>query len=215
MPEVAVSRARGTAAGVDTHPEARRPGYGTVPVMDGAADVRLVADAARGDERAFAALYDRHVEPIYLQALSELGDEDDAQDVTQEVFAITWRKLPTVRLVDGSALPWMLVTCSNVTANRLRSAHRRPLAGSVPEERADEGETDRIDERVDSRRLVDRVESEVMGMAELDRAVYQSIIRKERSYEETSVQLGISVASVRKRLNRVRTRLRRTFGGEL
>ncbi|KJC63722.1 RNA polymerase sigma factor [Agreia bicolorata] len=183
--------------------------------MNRAADVRLVADAARGDERAFAALYDRHVEPIYLQALSELGDEDDAQEVTQEVFAITWRKLSSVRLVDGSALPWMLVTCTNVTANRLRSQHRRPVAGSVSEEHPMENDTDRIDERFDSHRLMGRLEDEVMGMAELDQAVYRAVIHEERSYEATAVQLGISVASVRKRLNRVRTRLRQKFGGEL
>ncbi|SKA81265.1 RNA polymerase, sigma subunit, ECF family [Agreia bicolorata] len=188
---------------------------GTVPVMNRAADVRLVADAARGDERAFAALYDRHVEPIYLQALSELGNEDDAQEVTQEVFAITWRKLSSVRLVDGSALPWMLVTCTNVTANRLRSQHRRPVAGSVSEEHPMANDTDRVDERFDSHRLMGRLEDEVMGMAELDQAVYRAVIHEERSYEATAVQLGISVASVRKRLNRVRTRLRHKFGGEL
>jgi RNA polymerase sigma factor (sigma-70 family) len=183
--------------------------------MSGAADAQLVSEAARGDERSFAALYDRHVEPVFLQALSELGDEDDAQEVTQEVFAIAWRKLTRIRLVDGSTLPWLLTTCRNVTANRLRSLRRRPPSAQLSDDDRAEVMTDRLDARLDSHLLVSRMEREVTGMPDLDREVYLAIIRRESSYEETAIELGISVASVRKRLNRVRTRLRRTFGSEL
>ncbi|MFB2554197.1 RNA polymerase sigma factor [Herbiconiux liangxiaofengii] len=182
--------------------------------MDAPGDERLLAAASRGDDHSFAAFYDRHVEAVYLQSLSELGDEDEAQDVTQEVFAITWRKLKRIRLVSGSARPWLLTTCRNVTANRLRSLGRRPAIVSPIEAAPTLTDTDRVDERVDSELLMNRLEREVATMNELDRGVYRAIIRDGRSYDEAASALGISAASVRKRLNRVRTRLRETAEGE-
>jgi RNA polymerase sigma factor (sigma-70 family) len=184
-------------------------------MMDGVGDRRLVAAAAHGDERAFAALYDLHVEPIFLQALAELGSEDDAQEVTQEVFAIAWRKLKKIYLVNESALPWLLTTCSNVTANRLRSIRRRPVTEDLDAVRPTLANAETIDDQFYTHHLVDRVEREVDTMPPLDQSVYWAIIREERTYEDTAASLDISVASVRKRLNRVRLRLREKFGDEL
>jgi RNA polymerase sigma factor (sigma-70 family) len=182
--------------------------------MDSARDGRLVAEAARGDERAFATLYDLYVEPIYLQALAELGSEDDAQEVTQEVFAIAWRRLGKIHLVEGSALPWLSTTCQNVASNRLRSIRRRPVTELLEGVGPTLTDTDTIEERFDTRRLVSRVEEEVAEMTFIDQQVYQAIIRDELSYEDTAESLGISPASVRKRLNRIRKRLRAKFGEE-
>ncbi|PRY67941.1 RNA polymerase ECF family sigma subunit [Glaciihabitans tibetensis] len=183
--------------------------------MNGAGDERLVAAAVRGDERAFAVLYDLHVDQVYSQAMAELQNPDDAQEVTQEVFAIAWRRRAKVQLVDGSALTWLLTTCRNVTANHLRAQRRRPVIGLIEERPPTLADTDRVEEQVDSRRLMERMERAVMAMPDLDREVYRAIIHRELSYEQTAAALGISVASVRKRLNRVRTRLRKSVGGEL
>ncbi|SDZ45060.1 RNA polymerase sigma factor [Herbiconiux ginsengi] len=182
--------------------------------MNDPGDERLLADALRGDERAFAAFYDRHVEPLYLLALRELGDEDEAQEVTQEVFAIAWRKARRIRLVGGSAASWLEATCRNVAANRMRSVRRRPVMTPVEELGHTLAETDRVDEEFDSRLLMGRLETEVLSMPELDQQVYRSILRDGLSYDETAEALGISTASVRKRLNRVRTRLRKRAEGE-
>ncbi len=183
--------------------------------MDSARDGRLVAEAARGDERAFATLYDLYVEPIYLQALAELGSEDDAQEVTQEVFAITWRRLGKIRLVNGSALPWLTTTCRNVVSNRLRSIRRRPVTELLEGAGPTLADTETVEERFDLRQLVSRMEEEVAEMAFIYQQVYQAIIRDELSYEVTAEALGISPASVRKRLARIRRRLRDQFGEEL
>ncbi|GAB3617117.1 sigma-70 family RNA polymerase sigma factor [Okibacterium endophyticum] len=174
----------------------------------------LIAAAIRGDERAFGVFFDLHVEPVYVLALEELGSADDAQDVTQQVFAIAWSKLPKIRLVDGSALPWLLTTCRNLTSNRLRSVRRRPVTENFDDLSHTLAITDEF-ETVRSRDLIDRMEKEVAAMPELDQNVYRQILRDGRSYEAVAASLGVSVASVRKRLNRVRNRLRSKFGGEL
>lgn len=159
-------------------------------------------------------LYDQHIEAVYLQALAELGSEDDAQDVAQEVFAIAWRKLGKIRLVSGSALPWLLTTCRNVTANRLRSNQRRPVTENLDDVGPTMADTEPFEKAVDSQHLVSRVEGEVATMSFLDQQVYRSVFHDGLSYDEAAEALSISSSSVRKRLNRVRTRLRAKFGEE-
>jgi RNA polymerase sigma-70 factor (ECF subfamily) len=51
----------------------------------------LLLGLAAGDERAFAALYDRFAPRMYRVALRILGSREDAEDVVQEVFLATVR----------------------------------------------------------------------------------------------------------------------------
>lgn len=74
-------------------------------------------------------------------------------------------------------------------------------------------ETHRFEE-IDSRLLVESVEREVAAMNPVDRLVYRALLHSELSYVDTAAELGISVASVKKRAHRVRTRLRSRFGGD-
>jgi RNA polymerase sigma-70 factor (ECF subfamily) len=54
------------------------------PVDD--AEVDLAGRAARGDRRAFAALYEAHLDAIYRYAFYRLRTDAEATDVTSEVF---------------------------------------------------------------------------------------------------------------------------------
>ena len=54
--------------------------------MDGPGTDPLLLGLAAGDERAFAALYDRFAARMYRTALRILGSREDAEDVVQDVF---------------------------------------------------------------------------------------------------------------------------------
>ncbi|WP_449374720.1 RNA polymerase sigma factor [Arthrobacter psychrolactophilus] len=57
----------------------------------------------------------------------------EAEDVVATVFLELWRRRVKVRLVDGSILPWLLVTTTNVARNTRRAAFRyRKLLNSLP-----------------------------------------------------------------------------------
>jgi len=61
-------------------------------------DAELVARVNRGDEEAFAALYDRHKDWVAALAYRWTGDREAALDVLQETFLYFIRKFPGFRL---------------------------------------------------------------------------------------------------------------------
>ena len=95
----------------------------------------LVDRAARNDRDAFGALYDRHSQRVFAHSARQLGGVEDADDLTAIVFLEAWRLRARIRVVNGSALPWLLMTATNVARNYRRSARRyragHPVAPAV------------------------------------------------------------------------------------
>jgi DNA-directed RNA polymerase specialized sigma24 family protein len=57
------------------------------------ADRSLAARAGRGDERAFAELYDRHAAGLVAFATQYVGDRATAEDVVQQTFLAAYRTM--------------------------------------------------------------------------------------------------------------------------
>jgi RNA polymerase sigma-70 factor (ECF subfamily) len=81
----------------------------------------LVVGLAAGDERAFAALYDRYAVRLYRAAAGMLGRREDAEDAVQEVFAAMWQSSHNLAAVQN--LTAYLFTALRRTAGR-RAARR-------------------------------------------------------------------------------------------
>jgi len=56
-----------------------------------------IARARAGDETAFQDLYRTHVGRVYALCLRLAADRQDAEELTQDVFVLAWRKLATFR----------------------------------------------------------------------------------------------------------------------
>lgn len=86
-----------------------------------------------GQESALGELFDRHEARLFRHATRLLTTREDAKDVVAIAFFELWRKRESVRLVDGSPLPWLLNTVSNTARNLERSQRRyRALLGRTP-----------------------------------------------------------------------------------
>jgi len=57
-------------------------------------DAHLVQASQQGDQDAFAILVQRHQRRIFTLVFRLLQDDDEASDVTQEVFVAAWQSLP-------------------------------------------------------------------------------------------------------------------------
>ncbi len=90
----------------------------------------------------FAALTHRHVDSAYRLAWAILGDTGDADDATQDAFALAWRKRSSLRDADRFDA-WFGRILVNVCRERLRRRARQrvrtveladdPPASSIPD----------------------------------------------------------------------------------
>jgi len=99
-----------------TTPGAVTFGLGITRVLS---DQRLAQRAVGGDERAFAAIFDRYHESLYRFCLAIIGDPQDAQDALQNTMVKVLRALPgEERRIELK--PWLYRIAHNESIELLR-----------------------------------------------------------------------------------------------
>jgi RNA polymerase sigma-70 factor (ECF subfamily) len=84
---------------------------------------RLVRHAARGDTKAFEALYRLHVDKVYGLCLRMTGNVSEAEDCAQEAFIQAWKKLEKFR-GDSAFATWLHRIAVNAVLGRIRKSKR-------------------------------------------------------------------------------------------
>jgi RNA polymerase sigma-70 factor (ECF subfamily) len=158
------------------------------------------ARAVRGDGEAFGRIFDRHRDRVHRHGLRLAPTAADVDDLVALTFLEAWRKRSGVRVVDGSVLPWLLVTATNVARNQQRAARRhRALLARLPaaEHTADPAQ------RADYAGVAARFDE--LSLA--DRQVLTLCVIEGYSEREAAEALGVAVGTVKSRLSRARGRL--------
>jgi RNA polymerase sigma factor (sigma-70 family) len=169
-------------------------------------DVELIARSIARDERAFGELFDRHSKAVFRFAYSLTHDNTEAQELVQETFITTWKRLADIRLAGDSMLPWLLVTTRNHSKNLHRKTQR---AAMLPlDEHIRSGHRDFAAEKEQVRDELEWAFAAVRQLSETDQRIVELCLYEGHSYKEAAMQLGLSVPSVTKRVERTRTKLR-------
>lgn len=87
-------------------------------------DSRLLEAVARGDEAAFAELYDRLSRPVFSLVLRIVRSPAEAEEVLQEAFWQVWERAPDYRAELGSAFCWVVTVARRKAIDRLRANSR-------------------------------------------------------------------------------------------
>src|SRR6188474_3130041 len=95
--------------------------------MDGPADHDLMARAAKGDERAFRTLAERHAGAALRLARRILGNEAMAEDVVQDALLRVWINAPRWR-PEAAFRTWLYRIVINLCLNTKRRPSDLPLA---------------------------------------------------------------------------------------
>jgi RNA polymerase sigma-70 factor (ECF subfamily) len=91
--------------------------------------VRRIVVAARGGDRdAMREIYLRYAARVRAHVLRILGDEHDADDVTQQVFAKLLTELDRYRPGDARFMAWVLRVAHNAAIDHLRRTRTVPCA---------------------------------------------------------------------------------------
>lgn len=166
-----------------------------------ASDAGLWSRALEGEGAAFGVLFDLHRDRILRHAYRLVESRHDAEDVTATAFLELWRRRADVRLVDGSVLPWLLVTTTNVARNVRRSARRhRQLLDVLP--RTDSTQ-DAANSFLDAHPMdaVDhRLELGLRSLSAADLRLVALVMLEGYTVADAAVVLGLTPAGTKTRL---------------
>jgi len=90
-----------------------------------ASDLDLMTRICTGDTGALAELYDQYGGRVYALAITILGDEMRAQEVTQDTFMKIWHNARQYRHDEGRFVAWLLTITRRLAIDRLRYEYRR------------------------------------------------------------------------------------------
>ncbi len=107
-------------------PRPRRPARPVTTTLE-----RLLALVARGDEQAFAELYQRVAAAVFGLVSKVVRNPAQSEEVTQEVFVELWRTAARFDPGRGTARSWIMTCAHRRAVDRVRSAEscgqaRRP-----------------------------------------------------------------------------------------
>ena len=167
------------------------------PVVTDAAEW---ARAVAGDGEAFGRIFDRHKARIRRHGARLVPSVDDVEDLVAMTFLEAWRRRGRVRVVDGSVLPWLLVTATNVARNQQRAARRyRALLDKLPVGGPAADPATLVDDTGMAARFAE------LSLA--DRQVLSLCVIEGYSERDAAEALGIAPGTVKSRLSRARGRL--------
>jgi len=164
------------------------------------------------DGDSFVAIFDQHRNRVYRHALRLTANVQDAEDVTAGAFLELWRRRKSVRAVDGSVLPWLLVT-TNLARNLTRGLRRyRTLIAALPRSEVGQSAEDVALERIEELRAAERVRDALSGLSPSDAALITLTVLEHYSPAQAAAALGISDGAARTRLHRARSRMATVLG---
>lgn len=173
-------------------------------------DEALAAQAARGDERAFAHLVGRHKESLYRLLRRYTGDADEAYEAVHEAFIAAWAALGRYD-PSRSFGAWLRTIAINKARDRGRKmAVRRFFFGSVAPDDAlaqaiDPGAP--ADDQLRQRQAMKLLDQAVAKLPDALKAPLVLTAFEGLSHQEAAAILGVSTKSVETRVYRARKAL--------
>jgi len=172
----------------------------------------LMQRTARGDEDAFARLYDALAGAVYGIVLRVLRDPAQSEEVAQEVLVEVWRQASRYEAGRGSVKAWVMTVAHRRAVDRVRSAQ----ASSDREQRAGRVETtrpyDEVTEEVEKRLEVEQVRRALHRLTDLQREAVSLAYYGGYTHREVAELLDVPLGTVKTRLRDGLIRLRDEMG---
>jgi RNA polymerase sigma-70 factor (ECF subfamily) len=170
-------------------------------------DQALVAQVLAGDPAAERAFYDAHVDRVYRLAYRMAGDDDLAQDITQETFIKAFGQLATFR-GDARLSTWLHSITVSVALNGLRKVRRLERREAPLDDAPTIGELPRSAEPD----LKTRMRQAIAALPTGYRTVFLMHDVEGFTHEEIGAALGIESGTSKAQLSRARAKLRTALG---
>lgn len=173
----------------------------------GPSSLELFARVQSGDRQAFRALFSEHQRTVYWAAFAVLRSRSDAEEVLQDAFLTLWNKRAGIDLVGESVVPWLVTTARYLALNRRRSEvrHPRDSLDDAVEVADDQPSPETLAIANEAMRAI---RAAMATLPDIDQQIFELCLVEDLSYEQAATRLGITHATVRNRLSRLKGRLR-------
>jgi RNA polymerase sigma factor (sigma-70 family) len=176
--------------------------------LDPATDAELLASIRAGDHAAFTELFERYAQIVWNYAFRLTASWAEAEDVAGAAYLVLWRRRHDVRIVNGSALPWLLkVTNTLVRNERRRLARYLRALPRIASHQLDRDHAEEVSEQAAAKARLEQVLHAVRRLPRAEREAVEYCALGRMSTGDVAELLGITEASVRSRLSRARARL--------
>ena len=182
-----------------------------VPDWDIVSDADLVGAALSGDRMAFAGIYDRYADRLHDFCVGMVRDREAAADCVQDVFCTAATALNKLREPD-KLRPWLYAIARNEALRRIRQRRREEPSEDLPDEASGDAGPDTLAARNELAKLVAEAAG---GLSDRDRAVLELGYRHGLDGPELAEALGVSTASAKKIMQRLRDTMERSLGALL
>lgn len=175
-------------------------------------DEELLLAVARGDQDAFASLYDSVGPLVHGVVRRVVRDPAQSEEVTQEVMVEVWRTAVRFDPDRGSARTWMLTMAHRRAIDRVRSeqASRNRTQRIADQQHA--RDFDEVSERVELDFEHEQVRAALSTLTELQRQAVELAYYQGFTYREVADLLGTPLGTIKTRMRDGLIRLRDALG---
>lgn len=185
--------------------------------------LQVLTRAKEGDRKAFEEIYQMYHRRIYNAVYGMLGDADDAQDVTQDVFIRLHYALPTLR-ADEAFSTYLYRIALNLCRDRARRKKRVRFQSIDTPRAGEDGDVEPMDfpdnaklpeEKLTGDELQTRVREAVKTLSHDHKTVIMMHHFQGMEVNDIARILDIPTGTVKSRLARGRDQLHRKLRGYL
>ena len=173
-------------------------------------DGNIVHKCLSGNTKLFARLVDKYKERIFALVYAKVGQFQDAEDITQDVFLEAYKKLSTLRRWD-SFYPWLY----SIASNRCKNYHydrKRRVDTVLFDAHTDNNQAD-MDMHAEKLRN-EQIHEALASLPEIHRQVLVLRYMAGMRSKEIAQTLRVSPNTVNQRLMRARTKLKAVLNEE-
>jgi len=171
-----------------------------------------IMQLSRHEPEQFTVVFRRHAPYIQRYVVRRLGP-DAADDIVAETFLLAFRQRHTYDPARADARPWLYGIATNLIGrHRLAETRQYRALARTGTDPATESFTDLADDRVSASAASRRLAAGLARLPEELRDTLLLVAWGDLSYGETAAALSVPVGTVRSRVSRARSKLRRSLG---
>lgn len=160
----------------------------------------LLQKVAAAEPAAFNELYTSTRSTVFHTVVAVLRDANQAEEVTQEVFAEIWHSAARFDPARGSAMSWIRRLAHSRAVDRVRYAQSVHALDHRYHHRHVPRDVDSVVEQVLSNADSAEVHAALGGLTALQREALELIYLEEHSNQQASELLGIPVQTLKSRV---------------